>query len=105
MLRSRVIGKLFAYATTVGEENSSALAGCIPSTSLASAADDCMELPTREKVFKGGSGHVDTVGVRGSNPLSRTIPKRPRRFVQKCLCAAGKLRYESTAYPIISLVI
>jgi hypothetical protein len=32
-----------------------------------------MELPTREKVFQGGSEHVDTVGVTGSNPVSRTI--------------------------------
>ena len=32
-----------------------------------------MDLPTREKVFRRGSGHVDTVGVSGSNPLSRTI--------------------------------
>ena len=34
-----------------------------------------MEMSTREKFAHGGSGHVDTVGVRGSNPLSRTIQK------------------------------
>ena len=32
-----------------------------------------MELSTREKVFQRGSKHVDTVGVTGSNPVSRTI--------------------------------
>src|SRR5436305_9413441 len=32
-----------------------------------------MELPTREKLFSGGYEHVDTVGVTGSNPVSRTI--------------------------------
>jgi hypothetical protein len=32
-----------------------------------------MELPTREEIAHGGSGHVDTVGVTGSNPVSRTI--------------------------------
>src|ERR1700730_5039609 len=32
-----------------------------------------MELPTREEIAHGGSEHVDTVGVTGSNPVSRTI--------------------------------
>ena len=32
-----------------------------------------MELPAREEVAHEGSGHVDTVGVTGSNPVSRTI--------------------------------
>ena len=32
-----------------------------------------MELSTREESAHEGSGHVDTVGVRGSNPLPRTI--------------------------------
>ncbi len=65
-----------------------------------------MESPRGKKIFREGSGHVDTVGVTGSNPVSRTIQKRNRRVVQKCVCVRGrKLRYESTAYPIISLVI
>ncbi len=47
-----------------------------------------MELPTRETFFREGSGHVDTVGVTGSNPVSRTI-----LLVQK----SGHLLPEATA--------
>jgi len=34
-----------------------------------------MELFTRENFFGEGSERIDTVGVRGSKPLPRTIPK------------------------------
>src|SRR5439155_14375683 len=61
----------------------------------------------KKAIYLGTSpGRSSWVRVTGSNPVSRTIQKRTRRVVQKCVCVRGrKLRYESTAYPIISLVI
>ena len=49
-----------------------------------------MELPTRETFFWEGAGHVDTVGVRGSNPLPR-IPFGLMFYTYVLRCAGGKL--------------
>ena len=55
-----------------------------------------MELPTTETFFLGGAGRVDTVGVRGSNPLSRTI-KIAADVQAETFGAARKLRHKFTA--------
>jgi TonB family protein len=44
-----------------------------PANDLLSVIERRMDLPTREEVAHGGSEHVETVGVTGSNPVSRTI--------------------------------
>ena len=65
-----------------------------------------MESSTREGVAHGGSGHVDTVGVRGSKPLPRTIsgvdPKRAAGELLTCpplgrRRAITKIRYTRLA--------
>jgi hypothetical protein len=44
--------------------------------------------------------YLDTVGVTGSNPVSRTIIKASR-ICAEMLCTADKLGLEQTVYPII----
>ena len=62
-----------------------------------------MEMSTREKFAHGGSGHVETVGVRGSNPLSRTIQKAAPPIFAEVFTRRRQVTWRVNRYPIISI--
>ena len=66
-----------------------------------------MELFTRENFFGEGSERIDTVGVRGSKPLPRTIPKDGLlQMHAECLRVASRRRAQICwSHPIIFLMI
>ena len=61
-----------------------------------------MESPTREKFFDEGSEHVDTVGVTGSNPVSRTMSRsrNPRQNLRAFISKSALISLFAIAFAL-----